>query len=217
MPTPLSSTWMVSLLAVMSTPTNTRPRVRLGVPDHIGQRLAQRGQRVIAELLGSRAVQRADQRDLGLEAEHRAYDRQGNAADPPTSIRCRLGPSPSRPVPAEWSPLNQALLVWCHHRVSPCGRSRTTWRAARSENTLRPALDQVRVSDSAETPAPAGVTFVERCRDGQASEMMISGLERKGATSAEAWHQLGQIPRKRFANPMAKPRASWSHARQAAP
>jgi hypothetical protein len=76
----LSSTWMVSVLAVVSTRL-TRPRVRLGVRDHIGQRLAQRGQRVIAELLGNRGVQRADQRDLGLEAEHRAYDRQGNAAD----------------------------------------------------------------------------------------------------------------------------------------
>jgi hypothetical protein len=28
------------------------PRVRLGVPDHIGRRLAQRGQRVIAEFHG---------------------------------------------------------------------------------------------------------------------------------------------------------------------
>ncbi len=39
-------------LGLMST--NTRPRVRLGVPDHIGQRLAQRGQRVIAEFHGNR-------------------------------------------------------------------------------------------------------------------------------------------------------------------
>jgi hypothetical protein len=53
--------------------------------------------------------------------------------------------------------------------------------AARSENTLRPALDQLRVSDSADTPAAAGVTFVGRCRACEASEMMISGLALKGS------------------------------------
>jgi hypothetical protein len=51
---------------------------------------------------------------------------------PPMSsgLRPAAGLAQARPdpVPAEWSPLNQALLVWCDHRVSPCGRPRTTWR-----------------------------------------------------------------------------------------
>lgn len=112
MPTPLSSTWRVSVLAVMSTPTNTRPRVRLGVPDHIGQRLAQRGQRVIAELLGNRAVQRISV-ILGLKRSTGVYDRQGNAVGV-LRLRPAAGLPQARPdpIPAEWSPLNQALLVW---------------------------------------------------------------------------------------------------------
>jgi hypothetical protein len=58
-------------------------RVRLGVPDHIGQRLAQRGHRVIAELPGNHAVQRANQRALGLESERRPST--GKEASPMSS------------------------------------------------------------------------------------------------------------------------------------
>lgn len=54
MPSQLPSTWMVSLLASCPPRLTHAPRVRLGVPDHIGQRLAQRGQRVIAEFHGNR-------------------------------------------------------------------------------------------------------------------------------------------------------------------
>jgi hypothetical protein len=50
----LPSTWMVSLLASCPPRLTHAPRVRLGVPDHIRQRLAQRGQRVIAEFHGNR-------------------------------------------------------------------------------------------------------------------------------------------------------------------
>jgi hypothetical protein len=84
------------------------------------------------------------------------------------------------PIPAEWSPLNQALLVWCHHRVSPLWSPQDHLAARPAARTHPPpGPDQLRVSDSADTPAPAGVTFVGRCRACQASEMMISGLERK--------------------------------------
>jgi hypothetical protein len=66
--------WRTGLVRVdMTAKTLTIhvPRVRLGVPDHIGQGLAQRGQRVIAEFHGNGAVQRTDQRDLALEPSTR--------------------------------------------------------------------------------------------------------------------------------------------------